>query len=348
MEEERRRAESAQRESEAKFRRLAENAKDVIFRIRMKPSPAIDYISPAVFRTTGYTADELTRDPGLAMSLLSPEDLPVLAKLTAGKIEFGKPEVLRWKNKDGCPVWMEQVHIPVFNGGGELEAIEGIARDITERMEAEKKIRESLKEKEILLKEVHHRVKNNLQVISSLLRLQANTTRDPKALDMFMETQSRIRSMALIHEKLYQTGEFEKILFSDYIRVLSEDLFKLYGATGRSIRLRLDMEDVSMNLSLAMPCGLIVNELLSNALKHGYPADRPKKGCVRIGLSRMSGRRLHLLVRDDGVGLPAAVDIRNVSTLGLHLVRILAEDQLGGKVRIVRKNGTAFHIVFKY
>ena len=239
------------------------------------------------------------------------------------------------------------MHIPVFNGGGELEAIEGIARDITERMEAGKKIRESLKEKEILLKEVHHRVKNNLQVISSLLRLQANTTRDPKALDMFMETQSRIRSMALIHEKLYQTGEFEKIQFSDYIRVLSDDLFKLYGATGRSIRLRLDMQDVSMNLSLAMPCGLIVNELLSNALKHGYPADRPKKGCVRIGLSRMRRKKAAPAGRGRRSRLSAAVDFRDVSTLGLHLVRILAEDQLGGKIRLVRKNGTAFHIVFK-
>ena len=347
LEEGQRKAEAAQRESEAQFLRLAQNAKDVIFRIRMRPTPVIDYVSPAVTRTTGYAAEELIHKPELAMSLLATDDHPVLQKLLTGEIAFGTMTVLRWKHRDGHSVWMEQVHIPVFDAQGELEAVEGIARDITERMEDEKKIQDSLKEKETLLKEVHHRVKNNLQVISSLLRLQSTYIKDPKAMDMFLETQNRIRSMALIHEKLYQSGDLEKVYVPGYFKMLANDLFQLYGATARHIELKLKMQDVSLSLGTAVPCGLIVNELLSNALKYGFPPGHPGQACVKIGLSRMRGRKLHLYIEDNGIGLPEALDFRKVSTLGLHLVHILAEDQLGGRVRIVRRNGTAFHLVFE-
>ena len=347
MEEDRRKAETAQRESEAKLQRLVQNAKDVIFRIRLNPAPVLEYLSPAVTRTIGYSPEELIEDRELAMSLIAPDDRPFLQKLMNGEVDFGKMMTLRWRSREGRMVWMEQIHIPVFNAEGKLEAVEGIARDISERMEAEKMIRDSLKEKEILLKEVHHRVKNNLQVISSLLRLQSTYIKEPRALDMFLETQNRFRSMALIHEKLYQSGDLEKIHIPGYIRMLANDLFKLYGATARHIELNLKMQDVSMNLSTAVPCGLIVNELLSNALKHGFPPGRAGKGRVKIGLCRMGRRKIHLFIGDNGIGLPETVDFRKVSTLGLHLVRILAEDQLGGRVRIVRRNGTAFHLLFE-
>jgi PAS domain S-box-containing protein len=347
MEEGRRKAEIAQRASEAQFQRIAENAKDIIFRYRLKPAPGIDYLSPAVAQITGYSAEDMTANPELARTLISSEDRDVLEKIVKGEIEFGKMMVLRWKNREGRPIWIEQVHIPVFDSQGGLEAIEGIARDITERNAAEEKIKESLKEKEILLKEIHHRVKNNLQVISSLLRLQAAYIRDPKAQDMFLETQNRIRSMALIHEKLYQSSDLEKVHFPDYIKMLAADLFKLYDANTRHIGLTLDVEDISMDIGEAVPCGLIVNELLSNALKHGFPPGHAGKGMVKIGLCRTKGKELHLVVGDNGVGLPEALDLRSVTSLGLHLVRILAEDQLGGKIKVVRKNGTSFHIVFK-
>jgi PAS domain S-box-containing protein len=347
MEEDRRKAEIAQRASEARFRRMAENAKDIIFRYRLKPAPGIDYISPAVGPITGYPAEEITANPELVRTLILPEDRHALERFARGEVEFGKMKVLRWKNREGRSVWLELVYIPVFDSSGGLEAIEGIARDVTERNSAQEKVKESLKEKEILLKETHHRVKNNLQVISSLLRLQAAYIRDPGAKDMFLETQNRIRSMALIHEKLYQSRDLDKVHFPDYIKMLAADLYKLYDALIRNIGLTLDVQDVSMNIGIAVPCGLIVNELLSNALKHAFPPRYKGKGMVKIGLVRTPEKEFHLTVGDNGVGLPGALDLPNVTSLGLHLVRILVQDQLGGKIRVVRKNGTVFRIVFK-
>jgi PAS domain S-box-containing protein len=217
-----------------------------------------------------------------------------------------------------------------------------IMRDVTQRTQAEERLKASLREKDVLLEEVHHRVKNNLQVISSLLGLQARAIADPDTRKKFEESQHRIQSMALLHEHLYQSDDLARIDFAEYVKRLAEQLFSVYG-TGKRIRLVTELEPLHFNLDTAVPCGLIVNELLSNALKYGFPMGR--SGMVRLVLEHRTPATVSLLVEDDGAGLPADFDWRNSSSLGLRLVRTLAE-QLGGRMELHGSAGTAFAILF--
>ncbi len=230
---------------------------------------------------------------------------------------------------------------------GEDEVL-AIMRDISKRKHAEQQIHDSLHEKEVLLKEIHHRVKNNLQIISSLLSLQSRYITEPHYGEMFTDSQNRIQSMALIHEKLYQSADLRKIDFCDYIRHLANTLFGTYQASRKDIRFELEVEDVALGIDDAIPCGLVINELLSNALKYAFPDDR--SGTISVRLRRLDevacDRTIELVIADDGVGLPADVDVQHSDSLGLRLVKILAEDQLGGTIEVRRDEGTAFRIAF--
>jgi PAS domain S-box-containing protein len=211
------------------------------------------------------------------------------------------------------------------------------------RKRAEAQIMASLQEKEVLLKEVHHRVKNNMQVISSLLNLQSRQIKDPDVLEMFKESQRRIRSMALIHERLYQSSDLSRIEFSQYLRNLATHLFHSYQADSSRIHLKIDAEEVFLNINTAIPCGLIVNELISNALKHGFPEGR--SGQLDIDLRRVAGDGYVLRVKDDGVGFPEGLDFRKTETLGMQIISTLVE-QIDGRVELSRKKGTAFRLEF--
>jgi PAS domain S-box-containing protein len=208
----------------------------------------------------------------------------------------------------------------------------------------EEQIKESLTEKEVLLKEIHHRVKNNMQIISSLLRLQSRDVTEKKYIDMFTDSQNRITSMSLIHEKLYQSKGLAKIDFDDYIRDLANGLFQSYGANG-NIKLIIDIRDVSLGIDSAIPCGLVVNELVTNSLKHAFPDGR--RGEVLISLHSTPENMIELIVRDNGVSIPANIDIRKTESLGLHLVTILVENQLHGEINLNRSKGTEFLVKFK-
>jgi len=214
-----------------------------------------------------------------------------------------------------------------------------LMQDDTERRIAEERIRASLKEKEVLLKEVHHRVKNNLQIISSLLNLQSKYIKDDQALEMFKESRNRIRSMTLIHEKLYRSKDLANIDVAEYIQNLSSNLFRSYSA-GR-ISLRTQVDDILLGVDTAIPCGLIINELVSNSLKHAFP---DKQGEILVDLHRDNGK-FTLRVRDNGVGFPEHVDFRNTDSLGLQLVCTLT-DQLDGEIELDRAGGTEFRITF--
>jgi len=211
-----------------------------------------------------------------------------------------------------------------------------------ERRVAEERVRASLAEKEVLLKEIHHRVKNNLQVIISLLSLQSEHLDDPRILDMFRESESRIRSMALIHEMLYRSENLSRIDVSDYLERLTGDLVNVYAPVSTGVALELECEGVALGMDTAILLGLLVNELVSNALKHAFPEAGP--GVISIGLSEPTVGRFRLVVSDDGVGLPAEVDL-SAETLGLSLVRILAR-QLEAEVAVRREGGTRFEIDF--
>jgi hypothetical protein len=208
---------------------------------------------------------------------------------------------------------------------------------ITERVLVETELRRSLQEKEALLQEIHHRVKNNLQVISSLLNLRAESSQDPETLQMLRESQDRVRSMALIHEKLYQSQDLEQVDFGSYVRELTNHLMNSYGTESAGVRLTATADDVSLRIDKAVPCGLIINELVSNALKHAFPDGR--SGEIHVSLRSEPDRRLTLSVADNGVGLPADQDVDAAETLGLQLIRVLTS-QIDGRARLDSRDGS--------
>ena len=203
----------------------------------------------------------------------------------------------------------------------------------------------SLKEKEMLLREIHHRVKNNLQVISSLISLQSRYRKDDQAIEMAKESQNRIKVMALIHEKLYRSKDFANVEFNDYIKNLVNGLFTSYKVSSSRIVLKMDIENISLGIDTAINSGLIVNELVTNCLKHAFPEGRD--GEIRISLCTLNDGEMELVVSDNGVGMPESLDIKKAESLGLRLITNLTERSLHGRVNINRENGTEFRIIFK-
>lgn len=215
--------------------------------------------------------------------------------------------------------------------------------EIVERKQAEEQVKASLREKEVLLKEIHHRVKNNLQIISSLLNLQSKHISNEEAREKIKESQNRVKSMALIHEKLYQSKDLSGINFADYIKSLSGYLFSSFGVDS-NIKLRTDVDNVLVNIDRAIPCGLIVNEIVSNSLKHAFPDGRG--GEISIAFGADNGNRNHtLIINNDGAPFPEDVDFRDTKSLGLQLVCALIE-QLKGTIELDRSGGTEFRIKF--
>ena len=219
---------------------------------------------------------------------------------------------------------------------------EALLSEITERRRAEERLEVSLKEKELLLKEIHHRVKNNLQIVSSLLSLQIVSATNEGTSASLKESQNRIRSMALIHEKLYQSSDLAVIDFREYVRSLIVSLARSY-VLNPALKFEVDIEDVSFDIDTAIPCGLIINELISNCLKYAFPGGAA--GNIRVALRR-SDTLYSLTVSDDGVGLPPGFDFQNTVSLGLQLV-ITLTGQLNGTIEHPEGKGTTFVISFR-
>jgi two-component sensor histidine kinase len=227
-------------------------------------------------------------------------------------------------------------------------ATQTIFLDITVRKQAEQQIRASLQEKEILLKEIHHRVKNNLQVISSLLDLQADYVEDPQLLQVFQDSQHRVRSMALVHEKLYQSQNLADIKTEDYVQNLVQYLFSAYNNRPNTIRLIINVDNITLDIYKAVPCGLIISELVSNTLKYAFPETSVQSfhnAELQIQLRVRSDEQLILTVSDNGVGLPSDLDWQNASSLGLRLVWMLTQ-QLQGVLEVNTDSGTTFKVTF--
>jgi PAS domain S-box-containing protein len=214
-------------------------------------------------------------------------------------------------------------------------------RDVTERNRTEDQIKTSLKEKEVMLKEIHHRVKNNLQIISSLLYLQSTAVKDEETREFFRESRERVRSMALVHEQLYRSERLNAIDLGEHLKALAGNVARGYGDAKRRVQLRMDLASIELDLDLAIPVSLIFNELLSNAYKHAFPGER--RGSVTVELSRAAPEGWTLRVSDDGVGLPPQFDWEMSSTLGLKIVRNLAE-QIHGKIEVQPGPGASFQV----
>ncbi len=341
---ERKQAEALMQESEEKFRTIFEHANDVV--VYMDSSGKVVNVNEKVEDIFGYNRDEILGKNFSETDIFDSKDSERVIGLFKDVVVDGKPMPvalmeLELKHKNGNKIFTE-VNTRLIEKNGKIEGILSIVRDITERKQAEEEVKASLEEKEVLLKEIHHRVKNNLQVISSLLSLQSEYIKDDQYARMLKESQNRIRSMALIHEKLYQSETFTNIDFGGYVETLVYGLARSYGVSD-SIAIKIEVEDAFLDIDTAIPCGLIINELVSNSLKHAFP---DRKGEITVALRSLDDS-IELIVSDTGVGIPEDIDFKNTETLGLRLVTILAEDQLEGEITLDRRKGTEFCITFK-
>ncbi|MCO5167966.1 MAG: PAS domain S-box protein [Planctomycetes bacterium] len=331
-----------QRQAEARFRGLLESAPDGM--IVVDRAGRIVIVNGQTERLFGYAREELIGQP---IEVLVPDRYQE-AHVAHRDGYFAAPKTrpmgagvssLTGRKRDGTELPVEISLSPMHGSEGLL--VTAAIRDITDRKLVETRLRSSLQEKEVLLKEIHHRVKNNLQIVSSMLNLQLEQLSDPKALELFKESQARVRSIALFHEKLYQSRDLARVDVAEYLRGLATGLFATYGVSPERIALAIEAEDVPLGVDAAISCGLIVNELVSNVLKHAFP---DRAGRVRVRLRR-EGDEVALEVEDDGVGIPEEVDLRAPGTLGLRLVCILTE-QVRGRISLDRRGGARLSIRF--
>nr|WP_308572464.1 PAS domain S-box protein [uncultured Methanobacterium sp.] len=263
-----------------------------------------------------------------------------------GKLINGEVDNLfierQYKRKDSSVFWGNLSGTRILNEDGSLKGLIGVITNITDLKKSNDALKNSLKEKDALLMEVHHRVKNNMQIISSLLNLQINHEDSDEIIKVLKESQGRVKSMAMIHEKLYQSPSFNNISFKNYVERLVFDIFYSYGIKTDSIESVLDIEDINLNIETAIPLGLIINELVTNSVKHAFSKG---EGTIIIKL-KSSPNHMQLIVADDGIGIPKNIDIGKTETLGLKLVNSLA-DQLDGELHLDSSHGTEFKLIFK-
>ena len=258
----------------------------------------------------------------------------------------GKPKEItkRMTTADGTPYWFQAIKVPYFDDDGRITGLVGIARNITDCKHAEDRIKAALREKEVVLMEMHYRVKNDLQVVSSLLNMQAGLASGGDAAAMLSESRDRVNTMVLMHTQLYESGNLVEVNMKEFLEGLARQSFQSYPVTDTRITHTTHITDYPLPVSTAVYVGLILNELLSNVFKHAF-AGRTEGG-VRVGFDVTEERKASLTVSDDGVGLPAGFDIDTTGSLGLHLVKILAKDQLQGDLAVTCTEGTTFLITF--
>lgn len=343
---ERKRTEQKLRESEEKFRSISDSANDAI--IMMDNSGNISFWNEAAEKIFGYSEEEALGED--LHKLLAPERYHRLFKENFVKFRIkgegpaiGETLEVQALKKDGTEFPIE-ISLSTVKLESKWNAI-GMVRDITERKENEAKIRASLEEKELLLNEIHFRVRNNMQAISSIIALQSATDANEKITDAFNECQNRIKSMALVHEEIYRTKDFSKIDIKEYIETLTHTLLDSYKEKVQNISFEIDTKDIYLDIDTSINVGLILNELVTNSLKHAFPDG--KQGTIQVGFQNINKERIELKVRDNGIGLPDGFNIRDIDSLGLKLVTLLTEVQLGGRVEVKQDNGTEFRLVMK-
>jgi PAS domain S-box-containing protein len=348
---ERRRMEEALRESEEKHRGLYEAVsggvvvQDAQGRIVEANAEASKILGLSLDQMRGLTsADPRWRTIREDGSPFPAPERPLAVALRTGKPVRGSLSGV-FNPESGRYRWVQTNAEPLLErDSGKVLGAVATFWDFTERKEAEEQLKSALKEKEALLKEVHHRVKNNLQVISALLDLKAAGLSDPEALRAFRDSQNRVRAMALIHERLYQSQGLAKMDFGAYLRGLMDHLFRAYGLEPDALQLTHEVGAETVSADAAVPIGLILNELVSNSLKHAFRDGR--KGKISVGLERGTDGSWELSVADDGPGLPPGLDFRATETLGLQLVCILVR-QIGGGIERLPGPGTGFKVTFK-
>ncbi len=327
--------------SEERYRLLAENVSDIIS--LYDRNNCLVYISPSCRMVTGYDADYLKKTP--LTDLMHPEDRDSFnnsVKMnTEDKKEFAT-YTFRFKHRNGKYIWIEAISNRQYDKKGDIKQIVVISRDITRRKDDEQKILKSLQEKEILLREIHHRVKNNLNVVASLLKLQSRRiTTKKEAIKAFQNSSDRVMSMALAHQKLYNEDDFDNIDMSHYLDSLIRQLKGIWNPDP-NIKIINETQNIPLTITLAIPLGLILNELITNALKYAFPKGR--KGTIRIAIRQFDHDYFEMRFADDGIGLSDSIKIEHAETLGLHLVHMLSQ-QMRGTLTVSRDKGTVFTLI---
>ncbi|MBF0495241.1 MAG: PAS domain S-box protein [Deltaproteobacteria bacterium] len=322
-------------ESERKYRAYINESPTAIF-VATGDGRFLE-VNQAACRLTGYSTEELLR-------------MTILDLLASGKGDLVQS---RFKDIQRNRRIMDEVELRRRDGGSIYVILNAASlsndryiafcQDITERKRAEEIIKASLKEKEVMLREIHHRVKNNLQIIIGLLNLQGEYSKDAHVASLLGECRNRIKTMASVHEKLYRAHNLAGIDLSDYIDGLIGTAFISYGTIAGKVRIEMKIEDISLGIDTAVPFGLILNELISNCLKHAFPGTR--KGTISISLRVINADQLELVVADDGVGLPAGLDLNRTSSLGWELITGLTR-QIKGKLEVLKDTGMAVRITF--
>ncbi|MDO8873312.1 MAG: PAS domain S-box protein [Methanoregula sp.] len=349
------RAEEALKKSEERYRAFFSTSRDCVF-ITSPDGHWIEFNDEAV-TFFGYGSREELQAGRVGDRYADPNER---ARYLSSINEHGhsKDYPVRLRKKDGTIIQTLITSVAIKDKEGHIQSYQGTIRDVTEQRQAEElqrhfteelelKVRSrtqeleaSLEEKGILLREVHHRVKNNLQIIISLVNLQMRKLDDPLLKQVMAETQNRVRAMSLVHEKLYQSESLSLIDFADYIRFLATRLFSFYAIDTRKVALKLELGKILLDINTAIPLGLVINELVSNSLKHAFPDDR--SGTIRISSGYDNGS-IRLEVGDDGIGMPPDLDWKNLESLGFRLVNSLV-DQLDGKIICEKDGGTVFII----
>jgi len=333
------RTEAALMESEERYRTAIECSNDAVSIVQ---GDIRVYANQKFLEIFGYDRlDEVIGQP--TFHVMHPDERDRINEFSRRR-QAGEPAPSRYEftgvKKDGTIIYVEASAAKVTYRGEPASL--AYLRDITERRKADEQIKVSLREKEVLLKEVHHRVKNNLQVISSLLSLQAQTVKDDETRRLLEESRNRVKSMAYIHMQLYQSKNFAQIDFAPYVRSLAKNLLESHRKNGEAVSLDVRVDDIFLSLDTAIPCGLIINELISNALEHAFR--NAPEGRITVDLHR-DGKKHVLVVSDNGIGIPHEIDVQNTESLGLQLVSALV-NQIEGSLNLERDQGTAFKVSF--
>ncbi len=342
-------AEEALRRGEEQFRTLADSIPNLAW--WANGDGYITWYNRRWYEYTGTTPEQM--EGWGWQSVHDPEMLPQVLERWKASIATGEPFEMEFplRGADGrFRLFLTRGH-PLKDPKGKVMRWFGTNTDVDELkrtadalQQSQEHLKLSLREKEVMLKEIHHRVKNNLQVIASLVDLQTNALADPALQGIFQDVRDRVRSMALVHEKLYQSESLAQVDFADYARSLLNYIARSHGSSENAIALKLDLQPVLLSIDTAVPCGLILNELVSNAFKHAFRGRA--KGEITAALGIGPDAQVFLRVSDNGVGLPAGMDWQQSRSLGLRLIRLLA-GQLGASVSVHGNGGAKFEITFQ-
>jgi PAS domain S-box-containing protein len=339
------RAESALRSTSERLQYLLSATPAVIFTFKAESDYGTTYISDNIEEVLGYKPSQFLDDTGFWLSIIHPDDRQRIFSENATIFETGHlVQQFRYRHANGDYIWVyEQLRLVCDEKGEQIEIV-GYLIDISDRVQIETQLQSSLEEKERLLREVHHRVKNNLHVVTNLLDLQSDYIEDGKSLNLFADNQNRIQSMALIHEQLYQSIDSRQLDMKKYLDRLAGNLFYSYQESRPNLQIAVETEPLYLNLETAVPCGLLINEFVTNAIRHAFKEDQP--GRITIRLVRAIGEQLQLSVADNGVGFPDELDWQKSPTFGMRLVRILSK-QLKAQVTLDNRTGTVFTVIFQ-